>query len=439
MAVHLPKGTRDFLPSQMRNRLAVIAIVRDVFARFGFEPLETPAFERIETLMGKYGDEGNQLIYRILKRGEGGKRGEVDLALRYDLTVPLARVVAMNPALRKPFKRYQIQPVWRADRPAKGRFREFYQCDVDICGTVSPVADAECLAVVVGALDALGFKKYTVRLNDRRILADLAASAGAADSKQEMSVLIALDKLDKIGRDGVNKELAGRGFEGAPVDAMWSALERQPDNNTTLAHLEAQLSERGKEGVAVLRRVLAAAAGLGVAADRIVIDPTLARGLDYYTGPVFECAVTEPKVGSIAGGGRYDQLIGMFSNQDVPSVGVSLGLERIIAVMEELGMLPETQAGAQVLVTVFSDDTLTASIDATRQLREAGIASELYLGATSSRKSFSKQMKYANAGGYPYVLVIGPDEMDAGHAKLKNMASGEQQTLPLSQVIGLLS
>ncbi len=438
MSVHLPKGTRDFLPNQMRNRNRVIAILRSVFERFGFEPLETPAFERIETLTGKYGDEGEKLMYRILARGEAGKRGEVDSALRYDLTVPLARVVAMNRDLRMPFKRYQIQPVWRADRPQKGRFREFYQCDVDIIGTQSPSADAECLAVVATALGELGFREYTIRLNDRRILSDLAASAGASGPREEMSVLIALDKLDKIGKDGVDRELAERGFTGDTVATMWAALERQPSNEATLAHLDTQLTERGQEGVAVLRQLLEATAAMGVPEGAILVDPTLARGLDYYTGPVFETAVTEPKVGSISGGGRYDGLIGMFSGQDVPAVGVSLGMERIIAVMEELGMLPDSAAGADVLVTVFGDDTRPASIAMATRLREAGIATELYLGETSSRKAFKKQMKYANAGGYPWVIVIGPDEAREGRVTLKNMRSGEQESVDASAVAGRL-
>lgn len=435
MSVHLPKGTRDFLPAQMRNRNRVIAILRGVFERFGFEPLETPAFERIETLTGKYGDEGEKLMYRILARGEAGKRGEVDSALRYDLTVPLARVVAMNRDLRMPFKRYQIQPVWRADRPQKGRFREFYQCDVDIVGTRSPTADAECLAVVATALGELGFREYTIRLNDRRILSDLAAAAGATGPREEMSVLIALDKLDKIGRDGVDRELADRGFTGDAVTTMWAALERQPDNASTLAHLESKLTERGQEGVAVLRKVLDATAAMGVPDGAIQVDPTLARGLDYYTGPVFETAVTEPKVGSISGGGRYDGLIGMFSGNDVPAVGVSLGMERIIAVMEELGMLSDTDAGARALVTIFSDDTRPASTAMAHRLRQAGIPTELYLGETSSRKAFKKQMKYANAGGYPWVIVIGPDEAAAGQATLKNMRTGDQETLAVSAVV----
>jgi len=432
--VHLPKGTRDFLPDVMRNRQRVMDRVRAVFGRYGFQPLETPAFERIETLTGKYGNEGEKLMFRILARGEGGERGEVDLALRYDLTVPLARVIAMHPELTKPFKRYQMQPVWRADRPQHGRFREFWQCDVDVCGSESPMADAECLAVVHDSLVELGFANFTIRLNDRRILADLAAAAGATTDREEMSVLIALDKLDKVGRDGVNGELSKLGFTGEPVATLWRALDDQGGNEATLAHLDALLHERGRVGVAVLRQVLAAAADLGVDPNRIRVDPALARGLDYYTGPVFETVVTEPKIGSISGGGRYDELIGMFGRERVPSVGVSLGLERITVAMEELGMLPATSPPAQVFVTVFHEDLRSESARIATVLRRAGVSVELFLGEATNRKSMTKQLKYAGTCGYPYVVVLGPDEVAAGVVRLKQMATGEQRALPVAEL-----
>lgn len=433
MNVFLPKGTRDFLPEQMRSRLWVIDRLRHVFTRFGFEPLETPAFERIETLTGKYGDEGDQLIYKILKRGEGEKTGEADLALRYDLTVPLARVVAMNRQLRMPLKRYQIQPVWRADRPQKGRFREFWQCDVDIVGTRSPVADAECLAVVAECLSVLGFSEYTVRLNDRRILTSLAAAAGAAD--REMDVLIAIDKLDKIGRDGVSAELVRKGLTAEGIERLWHSLSVPEGNDAVLDALEEKLDARGREGVACLRQVLQAAGQLGVPLTRVKVDPTLARGLDYYTGPVFETEVHEPKVGSISGGGRYDGLVGMFGKEDVPAVGVSLGLERIITVMEELGMLPTAGASAPLFVTVFDDTTLSASLAFARAMREAGVDTDLYLGEARLKAQF----KYANARGYAWMAIIGPDESAEGVVSLKNLQSGEQKRIPLSEAAGVLT
>lgn len=413
--VHLPKGTRDLLPQQMNNRLQVIETVRQVFERFGFEPLETPAFERIETLLGKSGAEADKLIYRILKRGEGGKRGEVDLALRYDLTVPLARVMAMNPGIPLPFKRYQIQPVWRADRPQKGRFREFYQCDVDIIGSDSALAEAECLAVVYTALNELGFSNFTIRLNDRRLLRGMAAAIGAIE--QETSMVIAIDKLDKIGRDGVAEELNRKGFTTEQVQQLFSMLDGDPIPET-------------QEIEASLDRLVACAQNLGVAPGFIQIDRTLARGLDYYTGPVFETVVHEPQIGSISGGGRYDELIGMFSGRSVPAVGVALGLERIIVVMEELGMLPTSNSRTQVYVARFSPDTDEATLDVACQLRAAGVRTRLGL----KTGKLGKQLKTAERLGIPWAVIVGPDEAAAQKVQLKNLASGEQWVLTTSEV-----
>ena len=432
MAVHLAKGARDFLPDQMRNRLAVMAILRDVFERFGFEPLDTPAFERIETLTGKYGDEGEKLMFRILKRGEGGKKGEVDMALRYDLTVPLARVVAMNPSLRMPFKRYQMAPVWRADRPQRGRFREFYQCDVDIVGTTSTLADAECIAVVAASLDALGFDNYVVRLNDRRILRAMARAVGAID--QETALLVAVDKLDKVGRDGVSRELEAAGFGPSQLETLWSILDVPRGHGATLDALAAKLDNEGCEGVEVLREVLQLALDMGVSPDRVVVDPTLARGLDYYTGPVYETEVLEPKIGSISGGGRYDGLVGIFGKRDVPAVGVSLGLERLITVMEELGRLPTRGATAQVLVTVFSREQAPASLALAHALRSAGVRVELF----TDDKKMKAQFKYANARGFEWLAICGPDEVEAGVVVMKHLASGEQHRVLVGDAASLV-
>ncbi len=282
MAVHLAKGMRDFLPAQMNNRLRVIETLRGVFTRFGFEPLETPAVERIETLTGKYGDEGEHLIYRILKRGEGGRRGEVDAGLRYDLTVPLARVVAMNRDLPTPFKRYQIQPVWRAERPQKGRFREFYQCDVDTVGCPGMIADAECVAVVEQALVALGFQDFEVRINHRRILRAITEAMGAPEREGE--ILVAVDKLDKIGREGVRAELLGRGLSQRAVDALWSTLDAGAGWEG-LSALADRLGPAGAAAAAELEDLRRQALAMGVDPGHITFDPTLARGLSYYTGP----------------------------------------------------------------------------------------------------------------------------------------------------------
>ena len=408
--VFLPKGSRDLMPAMMNRRLMVIDTVREVFARYGFEPLETPAFERIETLTGKYGDEGEKLMFRILKRGAGGEVGEVDLALRYDLTVPLARVMAMNPGIPLPFKRSQIQPVWRAERPQKGRYREFYQCDVDTIGTDSPIADAECIAVVHDALTALGLTQFTIRVNHRQVLRALAEAIGATE--HETSMLQAIDKLDKVGRDGVEKELIERGFEPTQVEQLW-------------AYLDGKAIPGAAEYEAQLRQILDLALDLGVDSDRVKIDRTLARGLDYYTGPVFETVLDGNYSGSISGGGRYDGLIGMFSGKgDVPAVGVSLGIERIFMLMEEMGLMPDTETTTQVWATVFSEATRSATLEAAASLRQAGIRVQL---STRTGK-LGKQFKDATNRGVPFALVVGPDEAAKGIVVLKNLRTGEQFT-----------
>ncbi len=419
--VFLPKGTRDLLPAAMNRRLAIIDTVRKVFSRYGFEPLETPAFERIETLTGKYGDEGEKLMFRILKRGEGGKRGEVDSALRYDLTVPLARMMAMNPGLPLPFKRSQIQPVWRADRPQKGRFREFYQCDVDTIGTDSPIADAECIAVVYDTLTELGLTDFTIRMNHRELLGALAASLGAADN--ETALCVALDKLDKLGRDGVSRDLIDKGFTPAQADKLW-------------AHMDGEPIPGAEEAEAALQTILQLAEELGVDPARVKIDRTLARGLDYYTGPVFETVLGGEYSGSISGGGRYDGLIGMFSGkQSVPAVGVSLGIERIFMLMEDLGLMPDVPTTTQVWITVFSEETRTASLQAAAALRAAGLCVQV----STRVGKLSKQFKDANNRSVPWALVIGPDDIAAGKVSLKEMHSGEQWAGSLAEAIERLS
>ncbi|MBX2802121.1 MAG: histidine--tRNA ligase [Myxococcales bacterium] len=429
MSVHLARGTRDFLPDAAARRHQVLDQVRVVFARHGFEPLQTPAIERIETLMGKYGDEGSKLIYKILKRGEGAARGECDLALRYDLTVPLARVIAMNPQLRMPFKRWQAAPVWRAERPARGRYREFWQCDGDIVGSTEPLADAQCVAVACDALTELGFTDFTVRLNDRRVLRALARTAGA-EGERETSLLVAVDKLDKIGRDAVDAELASRGFEDAQRAAVWGVLELSGSNAELLEQLGARLDgAEVEQAVSTLTQVLELAEALGVDPARLAIDPTLARGLDYYTGPVFEVTVTEPAVGSIAGGGRYDELVGVFGKQSVPAVGFALGIERILLVMEELDMFGPRTDGVQALVTVYDASQRAAAVQAATHLRREGVRTDLYVGAGSLKS----QLKYANAKAVRWVLIVGPSESAAGQVTLKDMEGGGQQTLPLEE------
>lgn len=432
MSVYLPKGTRDFLPAQMRGRLAVIDTVRSVFERFGFEPLETPAFERIETLSGKYGEETDKLMFRIHKRGRDVTPGECDLALRYDLTVPLARVLAMNADLRLPFKRWQIQPVWRAERPQKGRFREFWQCDVDIAGSTSPLADAECIAVADAALRALGFSAYTIRVNDRRILTELARRAGAQDLQQELSVLIALDKLDKIGREAVEAELVVRGFDPQGLAPLWDLLDGPSlDNEALLGALQERLSGAGLEGLAVLRAVLAAAEAMGVPAARLRLDPSLARGADYYTGPVFEVTGDDPSVGSVAGGGRYDGLVRHLSGRDLPAVGVSLGLERLLVLLEGDGKLDDPAPLAEILLTVFDESSAPAAARAASAFRSAGVNAELYVGDGRMKAQF----KHGNKRGYPWIGIVGPDEARDGTITLKNQRTWENVTLSVGEAV----
>lgn len=406
--VFLPKGTRDLMPGTMNRRLMVINTVREVFARYGFEPLETPAFERIETLTGKYGDEGEKLMFRILKRGEGGKKGQVDLGLRYDLTVPLARVMAMNPGIPLPFKRSQIQPVWRADRPQRGRFREFYQCDVDTIGSESPLADAECIAVVHDALTALGLSDFTIRVNHIHLLRALAEAIGAKDKQTGM--LQALDKLDKVGRDGVEKELLDRDFTPEQVVQLWG-------------YIDGAEIPGAEEAEAHLKTIIGLALDMGVDPNRVQTDRTLARGLDYYTGPVFETVLHGDYSGSISGGGRYDGLIGMFSGKtSVPAVGVSLGIERIFMLMEEMGLVPTSATSVQVWATVFSEDTRSATLEAAAKLRAAGIRVQV----STRVGKLGRQFKDANAKGVPFAMVCGPDEVAAGTVVLKNLTTGNQ-------------
>jgi histidyl-tRNA synthetase len=432
MSVHLAKGTRDHLPDAMRRRLAVTDVLRGVFARHGFDPLETPAIERIETLLGKYGDEGSKLIFKILKRGEGAGTGDADLALRYDLTVPLARVIAMNPGLRMPFKRWQIAPVWRAERPGRGRFREFVQCDVDIIGSSSALAEAECLSVAHDALTALGLHDGVLRVNDRRLLAALARTLGAADREGEL--LVAVDKLDKIGRDGVSAELRERGFPEAAIEGLWRILDVDTgDRERVLAHLEAHLDgDDVRAATDRVREVIALAMALGVPSAKLLVDPTLARGLDYYTGPVFEIALTEGQIGSAGGGGRYDGLIGKLAGRaDVPAVGLSLGLERLLVVLEERGMMPGSSQGVEVLVTLMDETHRPHAAAAAAQLRDAGLRVELILDL----QKLGKQFKHADALGARWVLTIGPSEAAAGVVALKDLSTGEQHQVPLADVI----
>jgi histidyl-tRNA synthetase len=446
------RGMRDFLPADVRKREYVIGVIKAVYERYGFEPLETPAVENIETLMGKYGEEGNQLIFKILKRGEHEKTGEADLALRYDLTVPLARVVAQyQNELPKFFKRYQIQPVWRADRPARGRFREFYQCDVDVLGSKSMVVEAELISAASDALVALGFNDFTIRLNHRQVLTGVLDQAGVSSDRHN-DALIALDKMDKAGAEGVAHELSQRGivdesavklmrfFEGlAGARKALDLLDADPKdaraayNADVLGRLVEFIGahETGARGVDDLRQVLQLAKAGGVD-QRIKLDPTLARGLAYYTGAIIEINVADLS-GSLGGGGRYDNLVGMFLGKDVPASGFSLGLERIIVVMSEREMFPKELGAspADVMVTILNEDSIADSIALAAELRSSGLRVDLYPEADK----MGKQFKHASARGIPFVAIIGDDERERGEVAIKNMETQEQLTLPFGSAL----
>ncbi len=421
-----PAGTRDFLPDDIRRRQYVIGVIREVYESYGYAPLETPTFENIETLLGKYGDEGNKLIFKILKRGEHEHTGEADLALRYDLTVPLARVVAQyQNQLPKFFKRYQIQPVWRADRPAKGRFREFYQCDIDAIGSTSPLVEAEIINAVSEILVTLGFNDFTVRLNHRTVLAGLLNAAGVS-ADLHGGALVALDKLDKIGAAGVHQEFLARGISDAAAQACLKLFESRAGEPPaeTLSRLAGVLGADDRS-VRNLSEIVAAAS-----AKQIRVDPSLARGLSYYTGAIMEIAVAD-LAGSLGGGGRYDGLIGMFLGRDIPACGFSLGMERIIVVMTERNMFPATVAGGgvDIMVTVWNEAFQGNAVQLAASLRQGGLRVELY----PEPDKLGKQFKYASSRNVPFVAIEGDDERAAGTIAIKDLKSGDQTSVARSE------
>jgi histidyl-tRNA synthetase len=447
---------RDFLPADVRRREYVIGIIKEVYERYGFEPLETPAVENIETLMGKYGEEGNQLIFKILKRGVHEATGEADLALRYDLTVPLARVVAeYHDKLPKFFKRYQIQPVWRADRPARGRFREFYQCDVDILGSRSMVVEAEICGAASDVLTKLGFDDFAIRVNHRHALTGVLQAAGIPGDKHD-AALVSLDKLDKVGRAGVEKEFKERAIDAAAGSRLLDffgalssldqaaeiaagedpAQKRQALNAAILGRLVEFIgdNELGARGVDELRSIIKFADAEGIG-SRVQIDPTLARGLSYYTGSIMEINVNDLP-GSLGGGGRYDNLVGMFLGEAVPACGFSLGLERIIVVMTEREMFPPQLASspAHVMVSIWNEDSVAESISLAQELRSAGFRVDLYAEADK----LGKQFKYASARGILFVVVVGDEERARGEVALKDMGSGKQLSVKRHELVDKL-
>ena len=427
------KGFRDYLPEVMVPRTRLLRRIAEVFERYGFEPLDTPSIEYAEILLGKAGPEAEKLFYRFKDAGDR------DVALRYELTISLARVIGQYKTdLPRPFKRYQMGPVWRAESPAKGRFREFWQCDVDIVGTDSLLADAECIAIDYAVMRALGVPNYVIRFNNRKVFRGLQARIGVSDNTVMDGVMRAIDKFDKIGEDGVRKELAALvgqgGFSESGLSGVIEFLKIADGAETNAARLERMGSflgstEMGRLGCDELNEVLTAAQAMGVDDAVLRIDPTIVRGLEYYTGTVFETFLQDlPGFGSVMSGGRYDGLIGLFSGEDVPAVGISVGIDRLIAALEELKLLPKARASAAVLVTIFSPETKGYSMRAARELRRAGVNAELYLDANAK---LAKQLKYASRKGIPLVVIAGPEEEKAGIASLRSMDSGEQMSVSI--------
>jgi histidyl-tRNA synthetase len=430
------RGMRDFLPEDVRRREHVVGVIRSVYDRYGFEPLETPAVENIATLLGQYGEENSKLIYKILKRGEHESTGQADLALRYDLTVPLARVVAEHQSkLPKFFKRYQIQPVWRADRPARGRFREFYQCDIDSIGSASPVVEAEQIAAVSEILTTLGFADFVIRINHRKFIAAWLSEIPIPEDRYG-EVLIAIDKVDKAGKEGVAKELNQKGYSDAEIAGIsrWIGEHHPPE---WLDSVSRQFAAHHDSGLDNLREILRLTSNTP-AAGRLRIDPSLARGLGYYTGAIMEINVKDMP-GSIAGGGRYDNLIGMFLGTDIPACGFSLGLERILAVMQERKMFPPDveQSPLDVVVAALDETAQAAAMETAAALRNVG-ALRVDLYPEVARK-MDRIFKHVDQRKAKFIAILGSEEVAAGTVTVRNVANKTKETMPRMEAASFIT
>lgn len=446
----IPKGTRDFSPSEIAKRNYIFGKIQEQFRNFGFQPIETPSFENFDTLMGKYGEEGDRLIFKILNSGDFLKKADATVleekdslkltpsisekALRYDLTVPFARYVVQHQnEIDFPFKRYQIQPVWRADRPQKGRFREFYQCDADVVGSTSLWQEVEFVQLYDAVFSELKLEGIHIKLNNRKILSGLAEVIGESDKLIDFTV--ALDKLDKIGEDGVKKEMREKGISEKAIEKIQPIFLLSGGFSNKVEGLKDILSgsEIGKAGIEELEFMERAITAMPLKTAKLELDVTLARGLNYYTGAIFEVAAPkEVKMGSIGGGGRYDDLTGIFGLKDVSGVGISFGLDRIYLVLEELDLFPETlNESTKVLFLNFGQNEALYALMAISKLRENGIVAELYPDSAK----MNKQMKYANKREIPFVVLAGESEMESQKYTLKNMKTGEQQLQDLEQLI----
>ena len=452
----IPQGTRDFGPAQVARRRHILHVIRHTFEQFGYAPLETPAMENLSVLTGKYGDEGDQLLFKVLNSGNflvKERRGEItplvtpedleigpravlpkiaEKGLRYDLTVPFARYVAMNRGtLTFPFKRYQMQPVWRADRPQRGRYREFMQCDADVVGTDSLLCEAEIVLMMAQVLNELGLHDFTIKINHRGVLRGIYEALGGEG--KETDLLVAIDKLDKIGPEGVTTELLEKGFSAAGAARLFE-LMNAPQLNEAFAAAGTTEGSRGLRELAEVRELLAASGFKQF--NRLEFDPTLARGLSYYTGCIFEVKINNVAMGSVSGGGRYDNLTGAFGLPDVSGVGFSFGVDRLYDCLETLDLFRATaETPTRVLLTHFDAATMQATLPLLAQLRAANIPAELYPEASK----MAKQFKYADAKGIPLVLVLGPEELAAGTAKIKILKTGEEKVMPLGDVVAALS
>jgi histidyl-tRNA synthetase len=412
-------GTRDYLAPDVKHRTRIFALVSGIFERFGFVPLETPAFERLEVLTGKYGEEGEGLIFKILRRGEAAATGEADLALRYDLTIPLVRVLSQHQhELPRPFKRYQIGPVWRADRPGKGRYREFFQCDVDTVGVSSRLADAEIILALAAALHALDIRGFTVRLNSRVALRGLLDAYGVEDDMHRR-VLTVLDKLDKTSLDEIERQLTGCSLSSATVEALMSDL--RSDERAQIVRERLRAHDVGAAGLSEVDEIISLVGPL-LDDAAIVFDPFLARGLDYYTGPIFEIYAAGSR-SAIAGGGRYDDLIGLLTGKDTPACGGSLGIERILTLTRE-NKPPISWPAAQVMVGVWNAELRADSLRIAADLRAAGVATELYLG----EGRVGKQLQHAAGRNIPLVVLLGPEDKKKNEVVLRDLTRGRQET-----------
>ena len=449
----IPKGTRDFNPQDVAKRNYIFGTIKQQFELYGFQPIETPSFENSTTLMGKYGDEGDRLIFKILNSGDYLNKVDDALynlkdsnkltskisekALRYDLTVPFARYVVQHQNdIDFPFKRYQIQPVWRADRPQKGRFREFYQCDADVVGSNSLWQEVEFVQLYDAVFSALGLNGVTIKINNRKILSGIAEVIGAQDKLIDFTV--ALDKLDKIGEKKVKNEMLEKGIPQSGIDKLQPLFDISGDFGTQISKLKGilNISEEGNQGIEELEFIHRGVEALGLKTAQLELDVTLARGLNYYTGAIFEVSAPQGvTMGSIGGGGRYDDLTGIFGLKDMSGVGISFGLDRIALVLDELNLFPEAVGDSvKVLFINFGEAEALASMKAIKALREHGVKAELF----PDKKNTKKQFNYANKRSIPYVVLLGESELQANTFTLKHMSSGEQKEVSLAELISEL-